>query len=497
MAWSTAKWPLSRKILGLALLNLLLIAIVLVIFAQWQFGLSVEALVLGPARDRVMAIANAIGRDLDAAPFESRRELLAEHSRRYGVDFFLVDPGGESLAGPSLVLPRAVLERMRAGPRLNGRGPENWKGPDPQDGRDRANFPPPVWGAPGGSPLDMAFLTVTRSPWLWWVGIRIPTGGPQGERGVPAVLLLRSNSILNRRLFFDWRSLLWLMATLIAVGLLCWWPFMYGVTRSIRQMDRATEEIAQGRFEHHITLQRRDELGHLGQQINRMAGRLEGFVKNQKRFLGDIAHELCAPIARIQFALGILERKIEPQQQAHLAVLHEEIQEMSGLVNELLMFSKAGVEPGETPLKQIDLNAVVQRAAGHLVPGSGTIDVAVAPGLSVIGHEGYLVRAISNLLRNALRYAGDHGPVLVSARAEGDRVLLSVADCGPGLPEESHETLFAPFYRPGTDRSRETGGAGLGLAIVKSCVEACRGTVLCRNRDPAGLEVIISLAASK
>jgi two-component system, OmpR family, sensor histidine kinase CpxA len=68
-----------------------------------------------------------------------------------------------------------------------------------------------------------------------------------------------------------------------------------------------------------------------------------------------------------------------------------------------------------------------------------------------------------------------------------------VADSGPGLPEAELEQVFTPFYRPDTARTRETGGAGLGLAIVRTCVEACGGTVVCRNRKPAGLEVAIRL----
>ncbi len=336
---------------------------------------------------------------------------------------------------------------------------------------------------------------MTRNPLLFWVGVRMPTNGPDGERGIPAVLLLRADSLLNPRLFFDWRAVLLLVMSLAAIAVLCWWPFLHGITRSIGQMDRATEEIARGRFSRHVTLRRRDEVGHLGDQINRMAEQLEGFVKNQKRFLGDIAHELSAPIARIQFALGILEQRLDEPQQKHLEVLRDEIQEMSGLVNELLMFSKAGVVTSDVPLKCVELAPAVQRAVDHQVSGPETIEVTVAPGLSAMGYEPYVVRALSNLLRNALRYAGQEGPVRVIAHREGERVLLSVTDCGPGLPPGSHDDVWAPFYRPETARSRETGGAGLGLAIVKSCVEACQGTVACRNREPSGLEVTISLAA--
>jgi two-component system sensor histidine kinase CpxA len=291
------------------------------------------------------------------------------------------------------------------------------------------------------------------------------------------------------------------MAALAAVALLCWWPFVRGVTGSIRQMDHATEQIAQGRFDRHVILERRDELGHLGEQINRMAGRLAGFVKHQKRFLGDIAHELSAPIARIQFALGILEQRVDSPQQTHVAALRDEIQEMSALVNELLAFSKAGMQPDQAPLKSVELAPIVARAISHQVPGSGAIQADIPPRLFVMAHEPYLLRAISNLLRNALRYAGEAGPIVVSARAEtnaeGSPVTLTVADCGPGLPEESLDEVFAPFYRPEASRSRDTGGAGLGLAIVKSCVEACRGTVVCRNRKPSGLEVAISLIGAE
>lgn len=490
---------LSRKILGLALLNVILIATALGVFAERQFGLSVESLLLGPARDRITSIANAVGRDLDSTPYAARAGLLAAYSQRYGVTFYLVDPRGQPLGGSPVEVPPALLDRMRSGPRPRPNGPAEAATPE-----DAGNLPPgsgfgPAGRGgrgPGGDQSNPPFLLITHQPLAYWVGVHMPTQGPQGERGVPAVLLLRADSIFNSRLFFDWRSLLWAVALLVALAALCWLPFVHGLTRSIRQMDRATEEIAQGRFDRHIQQNRRDELGHLGAQINRMAGRLEGFVRDQKRFLGDIAHELCAPIARIQFALGILEQKIDERQKSHLDVLRDEIQEMSGLVNELLMFSRAGMQVSETPLQRVELASIVKQAVSHQIPGSGTIQVVIAQGLAVIAYEPYLIRAVSNLLRNALRYAGESGPITVTARSEGDRVSLTVSDCGPGLPEQSLDHVFAPFYRPEAARSRDTGGAGLGLAIVKSCIEACRGTVVCRNREPSGLDVTVSLALS-
>jgi two-component system, OmpR family, sensor histidine kinase CpxA len=76
--------------------------------------------------------------------------------------------------------------------------------------------------------------------------------------------------------------------------------------------------------------------------------------------------------------------------------------------------------------------------------------------------------------------------------ASGD-VELTVSDQGPGVPEEELPKLFDPFYRVDTSRARETGGAGLGLSIVKTCIESCHGTVICRNRQPSGLEVVMRI----
>src|SRR6202000_411277 len=116
-----------------------------------------------------------------------------------------------------------------------------------------------------------------------------------------------------------------------------------GITRSISRMTRATEKIAEGNFDVRTQVRRQDELGFLSEAINRMAERLPGVVSGQKRFLGDIAHELCSPIARIQVALGILEQRADEKQKAYLQDLREEVEQMSGLVNELLSFTKASM----------------------------------------------------------------------------------------------------------------------------------------------------------
>jgi two-component system, OmpR family, sensor histidine kinase CpxA len=489
-------WSLSRKIVCLALLNLMLLGVVLVVFARSQFQFSPESLLLGPARDRIVAIADSFSLQLENTPSNAREPLFASYAQRYNADIFLTNPQGGAMLeqspmiGPEIELSRELIDKIeRAAP-----PPRRPFPPPPRKGDDDNGppFPPPRQA----SPSESAFLVITHNPTRYWAGARIPVRISEFDEQRPGILLLRSSSMFNTSLFFDWRLWIAVALCLVGVSVLCWLPFVRGLTRSISEMDRVTKQIAEGHFDIQVASQRGDELGDLGVQINQMAARLQSFVKNQKRFLGDIAHELCAPIARIQFALGILEQKAAEAHQADVATLHDEIQEMSGLVNELLSFSKAGMNPEAAIVTAVSVRQVVERAIAREAFSGVQIEANVPPDLVAMANEAHLVRALSNVLRNAIRYAGSAGPITINAQREGAAVLLTVADCGPGLPEAELEEVFAPFYRPEASRTRESGGAGLGLAIVKSCVELCRGTVKCRNRQPSGLEVTIRLNAA-
>jgi two-component system sensor histidine kinase CpxA len=226
-----------------------------------------------------------------------------------------------------------------------------------------------------------------------------------------------------------------------------------------------------------------------------MAAKLADLVNGQQRFLSDVAHELCSPIARIQMALAILEQRTRSDLESYVIDVQEEVQHMSALVNELLAFSKTQIGSERPALEPVNVAAIVQRVVQRESSDRFNVVVAIDPAVEVTAFPDYLYRSLANLVRNAIRYAGHAGPVTISATDSPGIVSISVADCGPGLPEDELEHVFRPFYRPEFARQRETGGVGLGLAIVRSCIEACAGTVRCRNRSPHGLEVEIRLHA--
>jgi two-component system sensor histidine kinase CpxA len=217
------------------------------------------------------------------------------------------------------------------------------------------------------------------------------------------------------------------------------------------------------------------------------------FVKGQKRFLGDVAHERGSPIARIQFGLGALEQRTHGENRKRVGDVMEDVDHLSRLVNELLAFSRAEMNAKTIRLETIDLLPVVQEAVKREITPEVEIIAEVDPGIRVLGSPELLTRALSNLVRNAVKYAGKAGPIYVSAERRKDEVSIEVRDAGPGVSQDFLDQLFEPFFRPEPSRDRDSGGVGLGLAIVKTCVETCQGTVCARNLEPKGFEITITL----
>ena len=225
----------------------------------------------------------------------------------------------------------------------------------------------------------------------------------EGEQPIRGTLLMAAPSFYGTPLFFNFKPWLIAVGASLAIFVVCWLPFIRGLTRTVERISHATEQIAEGEFDHHLPDDRGDELGQLSVAINRMADRLSGFVSGQKRFLGDIAHELCAPIARMQFGLGILERRAAEDQRAAVEDVQDEMRQMSSLVNELLSFSKAGMRSDAHPPVRVDVAETIRDAvAREAPPGVGTVQIEVEEPLQAMADREYLLRALSNLVRNAL-----------------------------------------------------------------------------------------------
>jgi len=481
------RFPLYAKILLLFFLNLALMAVMLWIPFGAQFRTGPDWFLPRDASDRIDAVSDIILEELSREPMDKWSGTLHTFDSGYHdkVRFLAFDGHGQQMAGETMALPGEIRQRLLGPPGPPPR-PEPRQGPSPDEPRGE---PPPALPR---EPRPK-FMSHTKDPSRYWVIVRARFQAAEQRRPAPLNLVLVSETLGAGGLFFEFGPWIKIGLAAVALSALLWFPLMRGINHSIAQMNQATRRIAEGRFETRVAAGRRDELGELGRAVNQMAERLACLVAGQKRFLGDVAHELCSPLAKLRVSLGILEQRAGEEHQEYVARAEEEAAHIANLVNELLSFSKASLTAPPAQLRPVNVREAVEKAVHREAPGQTQIKLEIAGDVVVRADGELLTRALSNLLRNAVRYAGEAGPITVSARSEQGAVQIMLADSGPGVPASDLPRLFDPFYRADSSRDRATGGVGLGLAIVKTCIESCGGTVTCRNREPTGLEVTIKL----
>lgn len=516
---SRVRFPLMAKMLLWLLVHLGVLAAAFALFVAWQLRLGLDSLLSGTAGERLKAAGQEIASDLRDSPRSDWAGILKTHEDQLGLQAFL-ELGPGVWIGPRLEnAPENVDRRLRefrrpqAGPSGRPDGgppPHDRRGPrdgPPDGGPPDSRFPPPPeereerdhprQRRPGdaGPQVRPDFLLRGDRGDGYWAGIDLPLFDPMRERPLHGLLLLRSSGLSGNGLFFDLKP--WAIGGLVVVGLslILWAPFILAITRYVSRLAKTTEAIAEGKFDARVGLERSDELGVLGASIETMASRLDRLVRGQKRFLGDVAHELCSPLARIRTGLGVLEYGLSPEQKPRLDSIEEDVGELSDLVSEVLAFTKASTAPGSVRLESVELAPLIQLALSRECPGQ-KVEIEVAPALSVTADRNLLSRAIANVLRNARNHGGDECGLRISATREGEEVILIISDDGPGVAPADLARLFEPFYRPDAARTRETGGAGLGLAIVRAGIEACHGTVKAEAAVPRGLSLVFRLPAS-
>ncbi|HWB60582.1 MAG TPA: HAMP domain-containing sensor histidine kinase [Chthoniobacteraceae bacterium] len=527
--------PLSAKILLWFFLNFAALITVVIILFNAQFHFNLNWLLTGSVRSDVEKLRDVIAFDLENSSPDDWENVIAHHSAVSHLRLTVFDDSGTQILGPGTELPQEVAARL-APPRQPwpmGRPPSPspsptpasglpapfgshmWSSADDKNWGTNANWttvadatvspspspsaqpgPPPGFERRGGPPFwwrGRVELMRTEHPTHYWLLVGMRIDNPETLVPVRGTLVIDDSSFTMGGLLVNLGPWWKLGLGAVAFTIVFWFPLLYGITRSIRKLNLATKRIAEGRFDARVTTRRRDELGVLAESINQMAARLDGFVKGQKRFLGDVAHELCSPLARLQMALGILEQNANEKQLPYAQAANDKAGQISTLVNALLDFSKASFEAQSVHLKPVNIKEVAEKALAQESAPTESVMVDIPANLTACADPELLTRAVANLVRNAVRHNDKVGKIILTGTRNGGEVTLGVADCGTGVPEAELPKIFDAFYRLDASRARETGGVGLGLTIVKTCVESCLGTVTARNRQPHGLEVIITL----
>lgn len=227
-----------------------------------------------------------------------------------------------------------------------------------------------------------------------------------------------------------------------------------------------------------------DEVRPLLIAINGLLDRLNQSIIQQSRFVADAAHELRTPLTALMLQAQLAEEADDPEERAlALGNLRQGIARASHLVNQLLTLARHGPE-AHLRHAQLNLAALVRQVAGEYAPlaSSRRIDLGIdAPEQEQMnGNEDALRILTGNLLDNAIRYTPAGGRVDVALYHEGDSLVLTVHDTGPGIPVEKRARVFERFYRI---EGSEVQGSGLGLAIAEQIALQHKGTIEASAKD--------------
>ncbi len=273
------------------------------------------------------------------------------------------------------------------------------------------------------------------------------------------------------------------------------------LTRPLRQLTLATQEMAAGQFGKQVDTPSQDEIGKLATAFNRMSKDLAQASGLRRQMTADIAHDLRTPLTILRgYTEGLRDGSIKGEEELY-ELLHLEVVHLQHMVEDLRTLSLA--DAGELTLscRVIDPKALLERAGlAHVVSArQKNISMEVVapdtlPSVSVDVER--MTQVLDNLVANALRFTTE-GEIVLSGTNQDGTVTLHVADSGTGIPPEELDHIFDRFYK--VDRSRHRDGqaqSGLGLAIAKAIVEAHDGTISAESTPGEGTRFTIQLPKS-
>jgi two-component system sensor histidine kinase RstB len=272
-----------------------------------------------------------------------------------------------------------------------------------------------------------------------------------------------------------------LLAGLMVVLSLIIYLIMRSIEARMARLELAATRIASGRLETRVKVESGDFLGRLGMAFNGMANQVQSLLRGQQEMIRAVSHELRTPVARIRFAVQMVEDMTDkPAIRRQLQGIDADITELDELVDEILTYARLGGESMssvELEMVLVEGRAMAKRVIDTLSPLHQTriLTLDADAEVELFAEPRYLQRALQNLVSNACRYGKSQ--VVIRLWDEPHLARIDIEDDGPGIPPEARNDIFKPFARLDDSRARSSGGYGLGLSIVQKIMAGHGGSV--------------------
>jgi hypothetical protein len=292
----------------------------------------------------------------------------------------------------------------------------------------------------------------------------------------------------------------WSVALVVILGLAGGFFVTRRALRRVDAMTETTRTIMEGNLSRRLNVAGTgDELDRLAENLNAMLDRIEALMHGLTEVSDNIAHDLKTPLTRLRNRAeeALRVAKTDADYRDALESTIDESDDLIRTFNALLMIARAESGHAREDMEDFDAAEVARGICELYEPLAEekglSLKVEAPQPIMVHGQRELVSQAVSNLVDNAIKYAvpdGKKGSIIVTAEAEVERVLLSVADNGPGIPEADRTRVVERFVRLETSRSEP--GSGLGLSLVAAVAQLHGGELILGDNSP-GLKAIIAL----
>ena len=291
----------------------------------------------------------------------------------------------------------------------------------------------------------------------------------------------------------------YIMMWVLVIASMLAWLTAGRILKPLQSLTEAARNISESDLSQRITIKGNGEVVELAATFNDMMERLDQAFTNQKDFINDLGHELRTPITIIRGHLELMGS--DPQEQDEtLALVIDELDRMTILVNDLLLLAKSE-QPTFLRLESISLNLLMTELyakAQAIAPRQWQLDGQldgqdVIADVQIYGDRYRLTQAVMNLVLNATQHTHPSDRISLGANITNTEVQIWVEDTGEGIAPEDQPHIFKRFSRGNHHQIRGIEGSGLGLAIVQSIVHAHGGTIRLQSNLGTGSTFTIVL----
>jgi two-component system sensor histidine kinase ChvG len=498
--------PLTRRILAVNLLTIVLLAFGVLYLDAFRNQLSEERLTL------IHREAEMTASVLTITPVAARDSVLLSLAKSTGSRIRLYGSDGSlrfdswKATGPTYTLRDPTTQKWnKDAARALDRGFNALVGAKPLDdfiepAKDKLQS----WSeGTYARQTGQAVTKVRNAPDLTPV---FSAAAPVGEE---TVLLTTNDREFTRTIRSQRTSLAIAMAIAVVLSVLLSLFLARTIVRPLRRIALAAHRVRLGRAREVKVPRlpsRTDEIGQLARSVSDMSQSLRQRMDNIEHFAADVTHELKNPLASLRSALDGLDRVEDPKLKLQLlAVAKDDVVRLDRLIGDISEAARTDAELARAKFEPVDLGPVIEQLVSSWEHRREKGDARLAfarprrATAVVLGDANRLVRAIDNIIDNAISFSPPGGLVEIAAARVGDEVRIRIDDEGPGVPEEAREAIFNRFHSIRPEEEHFGRHSGLGLAIARAIVEGHDGEIDVQDRDdaPSGARFTITLPATE